>query len=375
MNLRMKKLFTILFIVIFGISNYPQSSSKDTLVFGSDEFYPPYEFLNDKGEPEGFNIDLVRELAREMGVPIKIKLGNWEQIRKELEVYGTVDISDMFFSDFRDSVVDFAVPHAVMYDEIYSHKDSKYIYQIEDLFGKKVVVQKASTLEEYMRINYPEIILITTPNELEALKLVSEKKYDAAYVSQTTSKEVIKKYNIKNLVSYKRPVFPREYCFVVKEGNYRLLRKLNSAIVKLIENGKVEELKEKWFEKATFYDTLTYSIIGLFIISLLFLVILFWNHSLRVKVKKSVEQFRASDAKYKAMVEAIPDLVFLCDKNGVFLDYTVQEDGKLYTSHDKFIGKKASEVLPSDVYWKIERAFNQCLSTGKKQRVEYNLTI
>ena len=45
------------------------------IVIGGDHNYPPYEYLDEKGRPAGFVVDLTRALAREMGLDIEIRLG------------------------------------------------------------------------------------------------------------------------------------------------------------------------------------------------------------------------------------------------------------------------------------------------------------
>src|SRR5665648_496101 len=172
-------------LIISGRVAYSQDALPDTIVFGCDSNFPPYEFFDKDGKPAGFHIDLIRAIAADMGLKVKIKLGDWPEIRNELEVKGTVQVSDMFYSKERDSVVDYAIPNEVTYDEIFIRKGQKGISAINDLSGKKVAVQTSSTLSEYLLLNYPDINFILTANEPAALKLLSAEKCDAAIVSHT----------------------------------------------------------------------------------------------------------------------------------------------------------------------------------------------
>lgn len=83
----------------------------------------------------------------------------------------------------------------------------------------------------------------------------------------------------------------------------------------------------------------------------------------------------AGEAKYKAIVEAIPSLIFLCDQYGVFLDYHLPEGEKLYTSPDYFLGKNVRDVFPAELVKHFENAFQTFLLTGNKQTVEYDLEL
>ena len=42
--------------------------SQRSLVYGGDQSFPPYEYLDESGRPEGFNIHLIRAMAREAGM-------------------------------------------------------------------------------------------------------------------------------------------------------------------------------------------------------------------------------------------------------------------------------------------------------------------
>jgi PAS domain S-box-containing protein len=297
-------------LILFLTYSFASSTQKDTLVYGSDKYFPPYEYLNDDGEPEGFNIDLISEIARSMDVEIKIKLGDWEEIRKELEIDGTFDISDMFYSAIRDSSVDFSIPYEIKYNHIYVSKTSEPVFKMHGLQNKKVAVQKASAMEDYISHNYPEIQLITADTEYEALKWVSEKKCDAAVVSQTTGNLMARKQWMKNIISYNHLVFPSEYCFVVKEGNTELLKKINTAMAQLIRNGKIDRLREKWFGERIYGIKPIFFIFGLGAILILLIVFFFRNFSLKLKIREAINQLLSSEKRWKFATEGVGDGVW-----------------------------------------------------------------
>ena len=61
------------------------------LVYGGDREFPPYEYLNDRGEPEGFNIHLMRALAREAGMSVEIRLGQRDERMRDFDA-GKTDV-------------------------------------------------------------------------------------------------------------------------------------------------------------------------------------------------------------------------------------------------------------------------------------------
>ena len=294
------KLLTFLPFVLILFYNqfvFSQEELPETIVFGSDSNFPPYEYLNNEGLPVGFHIDLIRAIADEVGFKVKIRLGAWAEIRKELEVDGTVQVSDMYFSKAREKVVDYAIPHEVTYDEIYVRKEQKGIYSFSDLSGKKVAVQAASTIEEYLVINNPKIILIPVPSEPDALKLLSEGKCDAAMLSHIIAGKSFKKLRLNNLISIGKPLMPREYSFVVKKGNSKLLRLINLGLVRVKESGKFGELKEKWIGQKSESWLTDNILVVVSIIAVIILMFFIWNISLRYIVSKKTQALEFANSR------------------------------------------------------------------------------
>ncbi|HEY7746014.1 MAG TPA: transporter substrate-binding domain-containing protein, partial [Desulfuromonadales bacterium] len=77
------------------------------VVVGGDRGYPPYEFLDEEGQPSGFNVELTRAIARVMGMEVEVRLGAWSEMRRAL-ARGEVDIlQGMVPSKERAAEVDF----------------------------------------------------------------------------------------------------------------------------------------------------------------------------------------------------------------------------------------------------------------------------
>ncbi len=88
-----------LFILFFAASLAgADDGRKSRLLVRGDHNYPPYEFLDEDGSAMGFNIDMVRAVTEVMGLEIEIRLGPWNEVRKDLEA-GWIDaITGMYYS-------------------------------------------------------------------------------------------------------------------------------------------------------------------------------------------------------------------------------------------------------------------------------------
>jgi len=292
-------LFVVFLLFLFSTPQYSQTEVPNPVVFGSDSNFPPYEFLDENGKPAGFSIDLMQAIADEMGFNIEFKLGIWAEIKNEFENKETIHVSDMFYSEERDKKFDYAIPHEITYDKIYVRKDNKEIFSISDLANKKVAVYMSSTLEEYLTKNHPKINLIPVPSEQDALILLSEGNCDAAIVSNIIQNEVITKLKNNNLIVIGRPLFPREFSFVVKKGNDKLLKLINVGLVRLKGNGKFNELHKNWFttQKESWISKNLVLIISVLVGMVILFVII--NISLRVLVRRKTKELEFVNSRLK----------------------------------------------------------------------------
>jgi len=82
---------------------------------------------------------------------------------------------------------------------------------------------------------------------------------------------------------------------------------------------------------------------------------------------------RESEEKNKALVNAIPDLVFLISEEGIFIDYRASEQEKLLVPPEKFLGKQIYDVLPPEVAVITQKNLDKLFESREIQEYEYQL--
>jgi two-component system, NarL family, sensor kinase len=96
---------------------------------------------------------------------------------------------------------------------------------------------------------------------------------------------------------------------------------------------------------------------------------------LRAEQEQSASALRESEAKCRAILCAQPDMMFLLDEHGVYLDWYAKDQSSLYTSPEQFLGKSIREILPPDLAELFAGLFERVLSTGAPQTTEYTMEI
>jgi PAS domain S-box-containing protein len=93
------------------------------------------------------------------------------------------------------------------------------------------------------------------------------------------------------------------------------------------------------------------------------------------EIKKAEETLRESEATNRALLNAIPDLMFRFGRDGTFLGYNAPSDKLLFVPPEQFLGRKVSEVLPPALAQQTTQAIAQTLATGETQTFEYELPL
>lgn len=118
---------------------------KGTLVLGLDASFPPMGFTDEKGNIVGFDIDLATEVAKRIGVELKVQPIIWDNKETELN-NGNIDViwNGMSITEERLAAMTFAKPY-VANRQIILVPEGSDIKSKADLSGKTVGLQKGSS--------------------------------------------------------------------------------------------------------------------------------------------------------------------------------------------------------------------------------------
>lgn len=187
----------------------------DTILVKGDWYYPPYEFLGENGEPAGFNVELFKAIARDLGLVYRMELGPWNKVREEL-VNGEIDvILGLMVSPQRAELMDFGIPHSVMTQGIFTRKGDR-LRSLEELAGKEVIVQQSDLMHEYLLEIGLTNRIIAVQGQLEALTLLNEGHHNAAIIGNFQGSHLIQQHNLKNVSLQISNIEPKNYGMAVR---------------------------------------------------------------------------------------------------------------------------------------------------------------
>jgi PAS domain S-box-containing protein len=84
---------------------------------------------------------------------------------------------------------------------------------------------------------------------------------------------------------------------------------------------------------------------------------------------------RGSFGPHRVMLRAIPDMMFVIDKHGVYRDYHAPDPALLIVPPAQFLGRSLRDLFPADAADRMMRCIGETLRTGEPQTVEYDASV
>jgi PAS domain S-box-containing protein len=91
--------------------------------------------------------------------------------------------------------------------------------------------------------------------------------------------------------------------------------------------------------------------------------------------KRADEALRESEARNRAILKALPDLIFLLTNDGFFLDYYAKDTRDLLVRPEQFLGKHVKDVLPPELVDSLTRDFQEMTEESETRVLEYPLQV
>ena len=216
------------------------------LIMVTNAEFPPYEF-HEGGDIVGIDADIARAIADELGMELEIEDIAFDSIIPEL-TSGKADfaMAGMTVSEARKQSVDFSNTYAKASQKVIVKSDSD-IATPDDLKGKVVGVQLGTTGDLYVSDLEADGTTVERYNKgFEAVQALGQGKIDAVVIDGEPAKVFVEQ--TEGLKILDESFTDEEYAVAVKKGNTELLDKINGALKKLDESGKLAEIVAKYIK-------------------------------------------------------------------------------------------------------------------------------
>ncbi|MBN2795276.1 MAG: transporter substrate-binding domain-containing protein [Clostridia bacterium] len=379
-----KKILTILIIILlFNFPIWSDSKLPDEITVVMDNNYPPYVFFDENNELKGILIDEWALFEERTGIKVKLNAMNWNDALIAME-NGEYDVIDTIFKNpQREKIYAFTDSYAEIDVSIFFHKNISGINTVESIKGFAVAAKRGDQAVNVLREAGVENI--TLYDSYEAIIQAAKNNEVVIFViDNPPAKYFLYKYGIQDTFNYTSPLYTGYF--------HRAVQLEHADLIPIIEDGfsritakEREVIQEKWYGKTSSnINQFTKYLVSIGFVALLIVLGLFiWNRALTRSVHKKTKEL--SDAihtlsynksKLNAIIESLPDWVFVSNKNGTFIDFLTHKDtDNLLVQPQQFISHNMSEFFNPDLTQVFFDAITNTIHNNETITIEYNLQL
>jgi len=225
---------------------------KGTLVVGTSADYPPYESVDEAGNFIGFDVDLITEIGKRMGVTVEVKDMAFDALIAAVqEKKVDVVIAAMQSSPERDEKVDFSIPYHYQKDAFIVGGDSTLVLNTAvDAAGHSIGVQTGTIQETWVLENL--VPKGTTEDQIFRYERVDQGALDVSagrveilFINADPAQKLADELGLKVALVTSETVIGGQ-SIALPEGEATLKAELDKYIQELEDEGFTNQLLEKW---------------------------------------------------------------------------------------------------------------------------------
>ena len=307
-----------------------------TLRVTMDDNYPPYVFRDSAGTLNGYLVDMWALWEHKTGVHVEVVATDWDLAKTRMAT-GQADVIDTIFqTPEREKTLDFTSAYAQIPVAIFNHASIGGITNFDNLRGFVVGVKAGDAcigvLEKAGVAN-----LLPYPSYESMIRAAAAGQLRVFCMDEPPANYLLYREHVEARFHKAFDLDMGEFHRAVHKGDAATLALVNKGF-SLISESEQRELNDKWMgrgiERPRYVRFLGY---GLLIALLTGSVLALWGVTLRRQVKQRTVQVERERTRLRTLVETIPDMVWLKDPNGVYLECN--------PVFERFVGAPEAEII------------------------------
>ena len=210
--------------------------------------FPPFSYYDNSGKLAGFDVDVSRAIAKDLGKRSKIIATEWDGILAGLlaKKYDAI-IGSMAITPARQKKVNFSTPYYNSGAQLFIHRDNPdKVYSINECAGKRIAVVLGETYQRFLEKNYPEIEVVTFKSSVEIFEMLEQHRISGFVTDRLVGAWQIKKAK-RPFVPIGKMLYSEKIGIPVCKNRTVLLKQINQALLKLKADGTLDKIHDKYF--------------------------------------------------------------------------------------------------------------------------------
>lgn len=221
------------------------------LVVGTNAEFPPFEFVGDDGEPDGFDIALIKAVGEKLGVEVQVENMEFASLVSSIGSKIDVAIAGMTVTDERKEAVDFSESYYVAVQYVLLPEGSE-IATAEDLKNKTIGVQLGTT-GDFIASDIEGATVNSYNKAVDAVNDLVNGRVDCVIVDKNPALVFESKFQedgskVTAVDGAQFEFDTEEYAIAMPKGDTALADAINGAIEELKADGTFEELVKTYIE-------------------------------------------------------------------------------------------------------------------------------
>jgi polar amino acid transport system substrate-binding protein len=206
----------------------------------------PVGFRNASNEPVGYDVDVARQLAAKLGVPVRFSdVSGDARISMLMSKQLDLVVANVSITPQRARVVAFSTPYNLAGLRVIAQK-SAHVKTLADLNGKRVVVGRGTTADAFLRVSAPQAVPVYTDNFApDGVLLLQQKRADAG-IEDSSLLDYLASRN-EQLETLPAMYGNTPFGIAMAKGDPALLAFVNGFVSDYIKSGAYAANYRKWW--------------------------------------------------------------------------------------------------------------------------------
>ncbi len=230
-------------------SEESEAISDGVLTVGTNAEFPPFEYVGDDGEPDGFDIALIKAIGEKLGVEVEVEDMEFNSLEASIGSKIDVAIAGMTVMGERENMVDFSDSYYEAVQYVIVSADSE-IAGAGDLEGKSIGVQLGTT-GDFIAEEIEDASVSKYNKAVDAVNDLINERVDAVIVDKNPAMVFADKFgdDVKIIDGAEFEFETENYAIAMPKGDEALVNAINKALAEIKGDGTFDELVSQYIEE------------------------------------------------------------------------------------------------------------------------------
>ena len=213
-----------------------------TLTVGTSAEYAPFEYKDDNGDYQGFDLELIKAIGDKLGLDVEYVNNDFDTLVPGVASGAKYDVSIAAITDTPEREKE------VTFSDSYYMDDQAIVTKVDNTdinADATIIVQSGSTAESFAQENFPKAKIVPYKDATECFSALQSDKGDAVVTNRSVASQLTAE-QFNTCQTIKQISTGEEYAIAINQGNTKLKEDINQAIKDLTDDGTIDALMAKY---------------------------------------------------------------------------------------------------------------------------------